>query len=465
MKHNQHIRINHVLMTACGSLFVVLLLILSYYNRFAVDDYYHIHVVTQKGITAAALDGYYNYGGRWTSYFLWGLVYYFYNVPLFTALYSFLVFLLFALAVWLLLRNIFRTTGLSSSYTYLPVYSVLLTAAFFFACESKGEIWFWVVSTTMYLNSLTAFIFVLSLLLSSRGNIGVYLLLAGFGIFAGGAAETYAVVFLGGLTLLLILKFSVKSEIFKRISTGKLITVIVFIAAAFCISVFASGNSVRAGWLPERSFTGTFLTTLVSLKDLVFHKLIYAIPYILLFSFPWLAAGQLLSTGNIKMSLRKFILRFIISGTVLWVVSYMIMFPTCYLLSEVCPDRAISVVILLIVIFAATWSFLVGYYRNISLNTERYAQKIVLILMAGFLIYAIISQYNRVSDYGIAVDQRMEYLRHTHFQDKNHIEYLQPLPPSGFLYSAEISADTGNYKNVQLRMGAFIEYALAVKAH
>jgi hypothetical protein len=87
----------------------------------------------------------------------------------------------------------------------------------------------------------------------------------------------------------------------------------------------------------------------------------------------------------------------------------------------------------------------------------------VLIIIAGLFIYSIITQYNSVSVYGLAVDKRMEFLRNNPAKDKNHIEYLGPLPSSGFLYSAEISEDTANYKNVQLRMGAFINYAVAVK--
>jgi hypothetical protein len=450
-----------ILSVFSASLFVILVMMLCYYNRFAVDDYFHIHTVSQKGITGAMLEGYNTFGGRWTSYFLWNIVYSFYKIPVITALYSFLVFLLFGFAFHNLFKNILKTSNISTSKTFNYIYTFLFFSLFFLASFGKGEIWFWIVSTAMYLNSLTAFVFLLSLFLSSKNNIITYFFSILFSIFIGGAAETYAVLFLTSIALFTIIKLFSGNKIISTISYGKLITAFVFMGAAFAVSVAAPGNTIRTGWLPERSFMETFYTTLKALAKLFLFKIPPQLPFIILFSIPWIAFGEKIQKNAQSIELKKYFKTLVLSGILLTVILYIVMFPACYLLSEPGPDRSLSLVILLITLYAATVAIFTGYYSVISKKITKALQLISLAVISGVLLFTLISQFITVSEYSKALDKRIVYLQNIQNKDPHHVEYVKALPSSGFLYSAEISNDTAYFSNEQFRLGIFVDFKIA----
>lgn len=443
------------------SLFGMLVLALCYFNRFAVDDYFHIYTVSQKGITGAMLEGYNTFGGRWTSYLLWGVVYTFYKTPLVTALYSFLVFLFFGFSIYLLFKKILTASNINTSKTFLWLYSLMFFALVFFASFGKGEIWFWIVSTAMYLNSLTAFVFIISLLLSPKNNFITYSFIILFSIFIGGAAETYAVLFLASILSLMIAKKFFRNGATAAIPYSKLLTAFIFMGAAFTVSLAAPGNTIRTEWLPERSFFSTFYTTFKALGKLIVLRLPSQLPYILLFSIPWIAVGKNFQKSEQKTNFKKHFKSILLSGILLMIVLYIIMFPACYLLSEPGPDRSLSLAILLISLYAAAVAFSIGYCNIISKTATQKLHTISLVLISGFLLFTLISQYRTVSGYSKALDNRIIQLQKIQNSDPHHVEYVKALPPAGFLYSTEISSDTAYFSNEQFRQGIFVDFKIA----
>ena len=56
-------------------------------------------------------------------------------------------------------------------------------------------------------------------------------------------------------------------------------------------------------------------------------------------------------------------------------------------------------------------------------------------------------QQRIVSTYSVAADQRKEYLLNLQQSGNKKVITVKPLPPSGFLYSSEVTEDTINFRN------------------
>ncbi|MES1181789.1 MAG: hypothetical protein ABUL44_03250, partial [Flavobacterium sp.] len=135
--------------------FVVLYLILSYYNRLAADDYFYLDKAEHLGVWNGMLASYHTWVTRWFSIlFLNGVLF---STIHFHSLLPYHVFTLLVLiaVVFRLIRVVlekFRIPRLNLAT--LLLYSMLVVASLFFFSFSISEVWFWTAATTMYLWSL-----------------------------------------------------------------------------------------------------------------------------------------------------------------------------------------------------------------------------------------------------------------------------------------------------------------------
>jgi hypothetical protein len=457
---------NLALIIACGS-FMLLIVILSIYNRFAVDDYYHISIENQFGIWGGMLEGYNNWGGRWASYLLWNIVFHFHNNNLMLFLFSFSTLLFFVFSIFSLMKIDSVIEEFKVNKFQLVCFSILFTAFFFQISFSKGEIWFWVVSTCMYITSLSAFLMGLSIIFSKSKNSISLLLLAICLAFAGGASEIYALFYmitlLSGLIAFNIFKKNNLVLKLKKVATWKIYFGLAILIGAFIISFIAPGNSIRQTWLPEPSFSKALLVTFKSLGKILLFKIPLQLPWILLFSMPFLHFGHLHKKENVEEKFIVLLKRFITSSLILLLVLYILMFPACYLLSEIGPDRSLSIVIFVIAFFWVYWSFRFGRQMNLS---ENIAKGIFYLSASGIIIsFAIQSllQFQITSQYAAALDKRVEYLNELQETGNKKTISVNPLPPSGYLYSAEISADTNYFGNDHFQKGLFLDFKVIIK--
>jgi hypothetical protein len=435
---------------------------LSYYNRFAVDDYYHIHDEHFLGIWGGMLEGYYHWGGRWTSYLLWGMIYHFHKYPFALFLYSVSVFICFILAVYILLKEIFDFFEIASANFLTLNYSLLFSIFTFLITFGKGEVWFWAQSTAMFMFSIIAFLFGLGIIAGKRSKFHHFFLLAVCFIYAGGASETYALFYILFLIavaccLLFIKQNQLISKIKER-TFRKILFSLAFLIASFIISVKAPGNAIRASWLPEPSLSNTFYITLKSLAKLILFKLPLQLLWIKLFSIPCIYIGYLKGKDKQKVSYSYYYKKFVISLLLLVILAYCLMFPTSYVLSEMGPDRSLSQVVLLTSIFCTSWAFIFGYRCVKTAGLLRYFSYGALSVIIVSLIVINILQFNTVSAYATALDKRTAGLLELQYQNNSKAITLKELPPSGFLYSAEISSDTAYFGNEHYRLGLFLDF-------
>ncbi|NTW34175.1 MAG: hypothetical protein HGB12_16415 [Bacteroidetes bacterium] len=459
--------IKSILLTTANLVFVILFFILSYYNRFAVDDYYHIHDEHLFGIWGGMLEGYFNWGGRWTSYLLWDVIYHYSENSFALFLYSFSIIVLFIYSVYHLIKNIFGFLGISFTREVLANYIFLFAAFVFLISYSKGEIWFWIQSTAMFMLSLIMFILGLSIIFNKKNNYLQYFILAICFIYAGGASETYAFFYIIFLISLLVCFFTFRNNALvrklKESSSFKIIISIIFLTVSFIISINAPGNSIRATWLPEQSLISSLFITLKSLTKLVIFKVPMQIPWIILFSFPFMYFGFIsrsrpYNNKTIELFKTNYFKYFILSLIFLIILIYILLFPACYILSEIGPDRSLSQVVLTIAVFSAVWSFLIGYKFIVSKKLISILYIISVVAIISSLVVISFKQYKIVSEYAIDLDKRTNYLLDLQQKKNKKTITVKKLPQSGFLYSAEISSDTNYFGNDHYNRGLFLEF-------
>ena len=139
------------------------------------------------------------------------------------------------------------------------------------------------------------------------------------------------------------------------------------------------------------------------------------------------------------------------------------MFPTCYVLSEIGPERSLSQVVLVISVFCSVWAFVFGYRFVKNLNILRYFFYCALSLILTSIIVINILQFRLVSIYANELDKRTTtLLKLQHLNNRKTIT-IDALPSSGFLYSAEISSDTNYFGNEHYRLGLFLDFKVRKK--
>ena len=230
------------------------------------------------------------------------------------------------------------------------------------------------------------------------------------------------------------------------------------------ISFIAPGNAIRASWLPEPSFLNSFFITLKSLVRLLLFKMPSQIPWIILFSIPWLYIGFLYGTEKIKITISTLFKKIAISFAFLAALCYILLFPACYVLSETGPDRSLSLIIFSISAFCSLWAFYIGYK---CIRSKNYSEMLFYISVTVIILcisVTSIRQQKTVSLYAKALDQRTSYLLELQQKKNTKTVIVKVLPPSGFLYSAEISKDTNYFGNEHYKLGLFLDFNVKVNA-
>ncbi len=110
--------------------------------------------------------------------------------------------------------------------------------------------------------------------------------------------------------------------------------------------------------------------------------------------------------------------------------------------------------------------FLLAYYlvgKNTSLNKHWYFFLTIIPFLISSCIfgYQYINQKIITSKYAKAYDQRMIYIK----SNNDNIELLElaPLPPSGMLFSAELSNDTSHFSNQHLKKALNLKFNIKIQ--
>jgi hypothetical protein len=427
-------------------LFIVLVVMVSYCNRPAADDFYYLYCVPESGIFTCVKDLYYGYSARWAAYLLAAAV-----IPVrgLFALFPLLSVLLISLVcsgIIRILSNRMFSITLSPASAFTS--GVLMCSAFFFTSFSIPESWFWLIQVCTYAMSMAAQLTLLYCLLSEKKN---RLLLLTAAVFAGGSSESYALILLAALVMLFVFRKKLSPDIFPANDFRfKIRLALTGCFISFLIMMSSKGNLVRYEALPEAAPLPLIWTVIKTWGKAIVLKPFQVLPYYLLFGLLAFYFGRGIAVES-RISLAAFACRWI---KVLFLIPFLVLgmiLPATVVMAGPPPDRAMMQVSFALAALVMSLFFDAGRKLN-TLPFENAAFRFI--VAAGIIILIAMTTIQQgvvAHRYAKAYDERMLYLKE--MKSKGHQEpvALEPLPESGMIYSAEISEYDVHFTNSFLK--------------
>ena len=430
-----------ILIAACLACFTALFILLASNNRPAGDDFEFLNLISNYGWWNAMVVYWKAWNSRWLALLFLNTVLASYNVLHSFFLYHIITILALSTALIRLIKFLFTRIGIAAGGLTLFYLSSLLLINFFFLSFDVTESFFWINANQMYLWSVIFMILGFTELLKKEYQLTSFFIASISFFYVGGAFESYAVVALSALVVFLISELRKKEKNKTRI---KLIT-----ASIFLLSISFSIELLGTGWRNRHEILGTptlpsalFVTSKAFVKMLIWY-IPQKIHWIIIFFLWWYALGNRThlekDTYLGKYFLPKLLLAFAL-------VSFLILFPSCYLLRETPPFRTWTLISFLLSLTIAIAGFVVGY-RLYKYDQPRYLAYLGLLVFVILTTKLFIDQKKITTKYAAAFDARESILAGAAMRGDTGIIELEPLPPSGLLYSAEIASDTSDYRN------------------
>jgi hypothetical protein len=439
-------------------LFLALFLLLSYHNRLASDDFEFLRALKEYGITGAVSYFYHNWNARWPAILLAEIVLSLSEkTPFALFLYGLATLALAVTSFFFLLRNLTKLANLSINNYWVLLYSILLTANFFFLTPGISDTWFWLTTSLMYLWGTLIFLLGFSLTLTERSTFAGNLFIALCFLYCGSANEPLAI----SVVALLVTFYFLYGAGLSKVRKYKLLLAVFFTSASFLILISSPGITIRRSFLPESQLNVSLLA--IFFKSLARYFFIVLPPVLikgLSFSFLWIFAGMQLkkklnfTPDRIKKAIKTLVLLFLL----VLVTSFL---PVCYVMSEMGPPRAWTFPALCMTLLLSAGGFTGGL-----LFPGKFTSKIVLSMSTVcFFILCItgFDQYRITSLYKSKWDERTGILFKMRSENSKASLGLSPLPPSGYLYSAEVSDDTNHFTNRHLQKGLNLKFPVYQK--
>ena len=149
---------------------------------------------------------------------------------------------------------------------------------------------------------------------------------------------------------------------------------------------------------------------------------------------------------------------------VFFVITCLSTFPIVYILGEAGPERAWTQISFYMTLLSAAMFFYAGYCCALKESIQQF----IVLMSFGFifttLVVSAFAQYNIVSKYSRAVDERIDHLttlKNEHFMGTAE---LDSLPSAGFLHSNEISNDENAAINQMIKSTMELPFDIKVKS-
>ncbi len=444
-----------LLLFLSGTLFLALYVMLAMNNRLPYEDHNFLFLSKEMGPLKAMLDVYEHYSARWSAH---TLAFYFslhYENRYFLLLFNCITLATLLASFYLLLKKALTgIAGQNISQSTLAAYSLLFLTGFFLSSFSIGEAWFWYMVSWMYMWSIIAGNFLLLIMLSEKTRLWHIPFIVLLTAYIAGAAESYAAVWILLLAALLIVK---QKNIFPRISqhfhNRSLLIALISLSLLYLFTLLAPGTAARKGLLTDATFVEHLIMCLKAYGILILKKTPFILPQLLLFGLPWIFLGKEFESKD-KTEVKKIIPLFLKSTLLIGIIIFILILPASWVLYDLPPDRALSQVSLLLCAFAAVCSFYLGYKTALSLNTVRILS--LGALTGGLLLlgWHLQEQYSITKEYSDAYDSRLEKIIEEKKQGRTTPLSFEPLPPSGMLYSDELSPDSASNSSFEKIYGS-----------
>lgn len=454
------------LLSVFNLLFVTLYVILVWHNVYAADDYFFVYNAKFRGVIGAVLFT----AKTWTPRPAEMLLYYTlvkYSPEHFALVsYGIAVFALLGVSVYKLVKLILRNTAIALTNFEIINYVLLFVCLFFFICISIGETWFWLCSSAGYLLSLIAFLWGLIFLLSKKTNVFNSVLLILCFVYVMGAAETFAVLVVALLFILLVIQIfncqfqlqELKNNIFFRkvfiVCSISLITVLVI--------YYSEGATFRKSILKQASMGDTLILSIKAMAHLVIRFTTEKLLYAVLFSIPFILIGKKISESSVLN--QYFTKKIFLTISILFLlITFTSFIPAAYIMSDRGPDRSLTVNAFLLSLFFVYLSVFIGYYINTKYLLNAVLGCIVFNII--FMGYTLFIESGKTKIYSEAVKKRAAYVVKENLSNRRALLTLPPLPSPGFYYPAELTSDTADYRNQFFKQYFNLKYSVKLMAN
>lgn len=334
-------------------------------------------------------------------------------------------------------------------------YSLFLLSAIFYTTFRIGETWFWLASSSTYALSLGCAIWGVGLILKKNFKliqlIGIFI----FFSFVGGSNGTLSLFIL--VLFALVLFFQSKLNISKLI-IRKLWFSMLVCTLAFGLLYLGPGNDIRSSCFEDISILESFFLNFKTTAMILLLRIPHVLPMLLLFSVAISLLFRIKNVSKLNFSFFKkiMLLMFCFIGLV-----FLFQWPITYKTQDVGAYRTLFPMSVLSLVFGSAFFYLVMQKNKLSIVNKKRLTHIVLSLIIVVQCGILIHQTHTVKKYADNYDARMEYLERN--LDSSETLWLDRLPNSGFLYSAEISTSPKHFTNQHLKSGLGLRAEVALK--
>ncbi|HXB38896.1 MAG TPA: DUF6056 family protein [Bacteroidia bacterium] len=446
--------IHVVLLLSVNFAFITLLLLLGYYNQFASDDYGLIYVKDTYGMWGGAKYMYFNWSTIWTNFLLAFPLIQFLQSTGSLFWYTLILISLLLFSVYKIVSFVFSSFDITTSTFTLLNFTVLFCATFFFLSFNKGESWFWITCSVEYLFSIVVLLLGICAILNKSVSILNYVIIALLFIFVGSCVLPLVLAAYVGFICYYCFIFSKNNWGVKKYLVKKISFAFVYFVISSVVMFFGPGKEKRMETLANPEISTGLLMGIKSIGKMALYDMPYVFPFFILFAILWgflgnclkNSGGQVLRRGGLKKVL-------FFAGCLFVLLGLVTVFPASYVLSDTPPYRALTQLYFGLTVICCAGGFVIGNHFNFSKKFSSILFIFSSFLLLFFIGKTVYQQFNIASKYSAAIDKRIELLNNLNCNGNKKLVVLEKLPPSGMLYSAEISTDSLHYNNVNLKKG------------
>ncbi len=394
-----------------------------FFAKPTIDDLYFIGEIRSNGIFQPIINQYYGYSGRFIAFFLNDVVLFYKDgalIPISLLIQN----ALFIFSIYVYLKQFYSKHLFNEFITALIIYLFVLCGTNF-----GHEVLFWHTQCISYLLPVSAILITLSIL-SIEKNLILYLLLFSLSIIIAGSNETYA---LTGLLLTACMLYYFEKPMVKKI----VLLILVIQAVVFIFMVSAPGNAVRLNQLDAENGTSSLNSIKFILLIFIYQK--FSISGLIFLLFAILFSIKI---NQMKLFTNQFL---ILSGLMLFFVNFL---PLALLFNDLPPARSLFFAELgLFFMLTSACSF---FSWSVKRNAASQTITTISVICLFYLALGLVTAYNYSKKY----NERKKNCAKTNGK----IIINQVLPHCRFYYSAEITNDSTNYRNIHVQKGWDLKY-------
>lgn len=451
-------RITFSFLLFSGIVYVFFVVLVSYSNRLAADDYCFKADVVEHGFFQSLKIYYTTWQGRFGSHIIINTVVFFYDSFPSLFVYTVLLVGLYLYAIYRILKYL-PIFSMPSRSLLLWAISFLLFNIFLLTVYDFSA-FYWLNASMMYFGGIAFALFGISELLSSSKSVLSYGVLILSFVVAGSSAENF------GLMLnLLLLFFLAYQTFYQKINTytyQKTIVAFVFCFAAFLAMVLAEGNQVRRGAFPDTHFFYAIYRSIKYLYYTILALVAQRTIFLLVLSVAMIYVGALFRKESVIDE--AWVGKFVAVATSLFLCFLVAcIFPNVYAMGGIGAYRSLTHIAFYVVIFISIISFVIGY--------KTYFPKIVcrLLTFVGSFAFLIMANDMRINlhytkQYIASEDTRIIELLKLKEAKTTGTVVLKPLfhTPYNIFISNEISSN-GSYASKCISRAMRLGFSLRIE--